>query len=64
MTPLSALTDDELTAEKRRLAQKKADLSRDLAAIEAKLEELRAEDHRRFCDRVRHMTEGKKHDGD
>lgn len=60
MTTLSTLTDDALTAELRRLSQKKADLERDLNAIADKIHDLLAEDHRRFCERVRHMTEGKR----
>jgi hypothetical protein len=57
---LSTLTDDALTAEKRRVEQKIADLKRDLTALEHKRSQLAEEDHRRFCDRVRHMTEGKR----
>ncbi len=59
MKPYATMSDDELSAEKRRLSQKAADLARDLAAVNRELDSIRREDHRRFCERVRPIAEGK-----
>lgn len=60
MTTYTTLSDDALTAEKRRLSQKAADLARDLNAVNRELDEIKREDHRRFCEKVRPLMEGKK----
>jgi hypothetical protein len=56
MTTYPTLSDDALTAEKRRLSQKAADLARDLNAVNRELDEIRREDHRRFCNRLVQFT--------
>ncbi len=56
----ATLSDSDLDKEKRRLSQKKADLSRDLGHINHELELIEREDHRRFCDQIRPIMEGKK----
>lgn len=50
----------DLRTEIFRLQQKRADLSRDLAAIEERLEQLRQEEHRRFMAAAERVLEGKK----
>lgn len=59
MKSYAALTDDELPAEKRRLAQKKADLSRDLGHINADMEQIGREEHARFLLVAERLLKGK-----